>query len=178
MEDEEKVDGETLGAEGDVETPTESTEETVDKATYQKQIDAYQAQKVRAEKAEAELRKVKSQPNPNGADPLDLIKLGKKLQNYSDEELDFLTETAKSKNPADVLKALENPFVQSGIAAHREKVEKEKTLKPNGTQGISDKPMSVSEKINTASTMGEKEELLKKYGLYRDPRPRSDSKRI
>lgn len=125
-------------------------------------------------------RKKAEEVKPNqteGVDSIDLIKLGKKLQDYSDEELDFVTKFAGTKKPEEVLKALENPFVQTGIKATREQVEKEKTLRPSGTQGMSDKPKSVSEQIANADMAG-KEELLKKYGLYRDPRPRSDNRRI
>lgn len=178
MDEETKVE-DALNPEVEAETPTESAEEVVDIETYKKQIDAYQAQKVRAEKAEAELKKIKSQPATiSSAEPLDLIKLGKQLQNYSDEELDFVAGAAKSKKPEDILKALENPFIQSGITAHREKVEKEKTLKPSGAQGMNDKPQTATEKILSSDSMAEKEEMLKKLGLYRDPRPRADHKSI
>ena len=177
MEEEEKVEGDTLVTEGERETPTETpTENVVDKEEYLKKLEAYEAQKKRAEKAEAELKKLKSQPTVE-VDSVDLIKLGKKLQDYSDDELDFVVDYAKSKKPEAVLKALENPYVQAGIEAQRKKVEKEKSLKPSGTQAISDKPKSLAEEMNSAD-MAKKEELLKKYGLYKDPRPRIDGKRI
>lgn len=101
------------------------------------------------------------------ADTIDLIKLGKKLQDYSDAELDFVTEFSKSKKPEDILKALDNEFVKSGIMAYRAKVEKEKGLKPDGTQMESDKPKTLKEQLGKMN-LAEKEEFLKKMGGYRD----------
>lgn len=105
-------------------------------------------------------------------DSVDLIKLGKKLQDYSDDELDFVTEHARSKKPEDILRALENPFIQAGITAHREKVEKEKLiLKPSGTQPESDQPQTLAEKLERATTLGEKQAILEEHGLYSEPKP-------
>lgn len=105
-------------------------------------------------------------------DSVDLIKLGKKLQDYSDEELDFVTEHAKSKKPEEILKALENPFIQAGIQSHREKVEKEKlTLKPSGTQQEVDQPQTLTERLERAQTLGEKQAILEEHGLYSEPKP-------
>lgn len=107
-------------------------------------------------------------------DSIDQIKLGKKLHDYSDDELDFVTEHAKSKKPEDVLKALENPFVQAGIQAHREKLEKEKlALTPSSTQSESDRPKTLQERLVGAS-LEEKERILSEMGLYKNPRPRAD----
>jgi hypothetical protein len=108
-----------------------------------------------------------------GADPIDLIKLGKKLQDYDDEELDFVTKFAGTKNPEEVLKALENDFVKSAIDSHRKEVEKKRTLKPNGAGSEGDKPKSLKEQL-AGMSISEKEELLKKMGGYRDFRPRQD----
>jgi hypothetical protein len=107
----------------------------------------------------------------NNLDSVDLIKLGKKLQDYSDEELDFVTEFAKSKKPNDILKALENPFVKQGITAAREKSEKEKlSVKPSGTQPEMDAPSSLAEKLANAYTIADKQKILEEYGLYSEPK--------
>jgi hypothetical protein len=112
----------------------------------------------------------------NQTDSIDLIKLGKKLQDYSDDELDFVTEYAKSKKPEDVLKALDNPFIQAGIKANREKVEKERlTLKPNATQPDYDAPKTLEERLNEAYTDKEKQEILEEFGLYQEPKRRPDT---
>lgn len=174
------VDAETLEGEGDVETPIESTTEEVDVEELKKKALAYEAQKVRAEKAEKALKKYMSNPPEqvgSSVDPVELVRLGKKLQDYSDDELDLGVTLAKSKKPEDILKAFENPIVQAGIKAQREKVEKEKGLKPSGTQTESEKPKELREQLNSMS-MKEKEEFLEKIGAYRSPRPRSDSRKI
>jgi len=113
--------------------------------------------------------------NENPVDSVDLIKLGKKLQDYSDSELDFVVDYAKSKKPEDVLKALENPYVQAGIQAQREKTERERVLTPNGAQGEFDKPKSFVDQLNSAKSLREKEDLLRAKGLYKDPRRRDDT---
>lgn len=127
-----------------------------------------------------ELARLKKQPAPKGeksdesVDALEFIKLGKKLQDYSDEELDFATEHAKSKNPEAILKALDNEMVQLAIQGRREKIEKEKlALRPTGTQADSDEPKSLTERLARAS-VAEKEKILSEAGLYKSPRPRTD----
>jgi len=114
----------------------------------------------------------------NPVDSVDLIKLGKKLQDYSDVELDFVTEFAKSKKPEDILKALENPFIQQGIKSQREKVEKESlTLKPSSTQSESERPKTLHERLASAS-IEEKEKILIEMGGYKSPRPRGERSNI
>lgn len=122
------------------------------------------------------LTALQKQPQETGSsvDALEFIKLGKKLQDYADEEIDFATEVAKSKRPEDILKALDNEMVQLAINARREKVEKEKlSLKPTGTQSDSDKPKSFTERLASAS-LADKEKLLAEAGLYKSPRPKAD----
>ena len=112
----------------------------------------------------------------NSINTIDQIKLGKKLVDYSDDELDFVVDYAKSKKPEDVLKALENPFVQMGIKANREKVEKEKlTLKPTGTQSETEANRSPEERLQLAQTEEEKQTILEEMGLYSEPRRRPDA---
>lgn len=114
----------------------------------------------------------------NPIDSVDLIKLGKKLQDYSDDELDFVTEYAKSKKPEDILKALENQFIQQGIKAQREKVEKEKiALKPNSNQPDSERPKTLHERLASAS-LEEKEKILIEIGGYKNPRPKGERQNI
>ena len=117
---------------------------------------------------------IKKAPQEKSADSIDLIKLGKKLQDYSDDELDFVTDYAKSKKPEDILKALDNPYIQQGIKAQREVLEKEKlALAPSSTQAETDRPKSLGERLAGAS-LEEKEKILTDAGLYKSPRPRSD----
>lgn len=177
MEDEVKVDSETSTGEETGETSNNAPElgsEVL--AELQKKAEAYDAQKVRAEKAEKEVKILKGQRVPVETDSIDLIKLGKKLQDYSDEELDFVTEHAKSKSPVDVLKALENPFIQMGIKANREKVDKEKlNLKPSNRQSESDEPISLEQALAEAPNQAEREKLLAEHmGYTIGPKHRAD----
>ena len=114
----------------------------------------------------------------NPTDSIDQIKLGKKLADYSDDELDFVVDYAKSKKPEDILRALENPFVKVGIQAHREKVEKENlTLKPSSTQSESERPKTLHERLANAS-IEEKEKILTEVGGYKSPRPKGERQNI
>lgn len=175
MEDENTVEGETLEPQVEEETPTESSEEQVDIEALKREADLARNYKIRAEKAEAEAKKLKSRPVElkDSVDSIDLIKLGKKLQNYSDDELDFVTKFAGTKKPEEVLKALENPFVQQGIQAHREKVEKEKAVKPSGGSPTVEVKKSIKDILATG-TLEEKEKALEEIGMIRNPRPRAD----
>jgi hypothetical protein len=160
MEDENPVEEETI----EEEVPQEDTI-VLKKSDYNKlnrKAIAYEAVK----KSPKQEVSVGSQ-----LDSVDLIKLGKKLQDYTDEELDFVTEFAKSKKPEDILKALENPFVKQGITASRETIEKQKlSVKPSGTQPESDAPRTLAEKLANARTLAEKQTIFEEYGLYSEPK--------
>lgn len=129
----------------------------------------------RFKKVNEELAALKNQPKEQKetVDALEFIKLGKKLQDYSDTEIDFATEVAHSKSPESILKALENPMVKLAIQANREKEAKELSLKPSGTQSESDTPKSLTERLASAS-LADKEKILQEAGLYKSPRPRAD----
>jgi len=175
MEEEEKVEPETLegqeNGENSQKTPELSVEEL---AELRKKAEAYEAQKIRAEKAEKEAKLAREQKVPvQETNSIDQIKLGKKLVDYSDEELDFVVEHAKSKKPEDVLEALKNPYVVAGIEAQRMKVEKEKTLKPSGGSPEVEAKKTVKEILATG-TDAEKEKVLLELGMMKNPRPRAD----
>ena len=127
-----------------------------------------------------ENKKLKSQPKgqeKSSVDALEFIKLGKKLQDYSDEEIDFATNYAKSKSPQDILSALDNEMVQLAINAKREKVEKERlTLKPSGTQGDYEKPQNLEDQLENAQSNEEREKILEEIGLYKSPVRRDNVK--
>lgn len=151
----------------DVKTP-----ESEPVKTDEKVVPYDRFKKVNDELAELK-KKPKETPKESDIDALEFIKLGKKLQNYSDEEIDFATEHAHSKNPEAILKALDNEMVQLAINARRDKMAKELSLKPTGTQSDSDTPKSLNERLSSAS-MADKEKILTEAGLYKSPRPRAD----
>jgi hypothetical protein len=152
----------------DVKTPDSATEEKAERTV------PYE----RFKEVNDELARLKSKPKESKenskVDALDFIKLGKKLQNYSDEELDFATKVAKSKSPDAILEALGDEMVQLAISSKREKVEKERTLKPSGKQTESDEPMSLEEALAAATSMSEKEEIMKQMGYSVENKHRAD----
>ena len=115
----------------------------------------------------------------NRVDSIDQIKLGKKLHDYSDDELDFVTKYAGSKNPEEVLKVLNDPFVVAGIQARRELVEKEKlVLKPSGTQPDFEENLSLDDRLERATSFDDKQTILQDVGLYQEARRRTDGPQI
>lgn len=170
-QEEEVIVDETLEV-PEKETPETNVEEEME--ALRKKAEIAENYKTRAEKAEALAKALKNQPKSD-VDALDFIKLGKKLETYSEEEIDFAVNHAKSKNPKDILEAFNDEMVQLAITAKREKVEKEKSLKPSGTQSETEKPKNLSDQLSSM-TIKEKEEYLEKIGAYRSPRPRSDSR--
>jgi hypothetical protein len=136
-----------------------------------------------------ENKALKSQPaqssQKSDVDALDFIKLGKKLQDYDDAEIDFATQFAKSKSPEAILAALEDEFVKTGIEARREKLQREKAaLAPTSAQSEADRPKTFTEKLASASSpdihkeVAEKERLLAEAGLYKAPKRRPDATKI
>lgn len=174
-----------------VEAPEAPKEET---PVESKEIQSLQAQKnhfkEKYEKAETERKVMEDKLNAAinkprsgetvGVDALDFIKLGKKLQDYSDVEIDFATNYAKSKNPEAILEALDDEMVQLAIQSKREKVEKErKALAPNSTQSNDDQPRSMEEILSTPGmSMAEKEKFLIEQGLYVLPKQKQDRTNI
>lgn len=176
MEEEEKV-GETLDSQENGETSQKAPELSVEELTeLRKKAGAYEAQKIRAEKAEGKLKERPEQKVPvqDTINTIDQIKLGKKLVDYSDEELDFVVEAAGSKDPEKILKTLQNPFIQAGIQAQREKVEKEKAVKPSGGSPQVSPKKSLKEILSTGTT-AEKEQALIEAGMIRPPKKRPDA---
>lgn len=138
--------------------------------TPQPKVETKEREKVvpynRFKEVNDELKKLKIQPKQE-VDALNFIKLGKKLESYSDEEIDFAVEHAHSKEPEAILKALEHPMVQLAISANREKVEKERSLKPSETQSDSDSPMSLEQALSSASSDAEREQILAEFAGYK-----------
>lgn len=130
-----------------------------------------------------QLAELKKQPKSaakqakSAVDALDFIKLGKQLQNYTDEEIDFATEYAKSKEPNEIMKALSNEYIQLAFEAKRQKVEKEKSLTPSGKQFEEEKPKSFADKLRGAN-LGDAEKMLEAAGLYKSPRTNPNRKNI
>ena len=64
------------------------------------------------------------------SDPLEVVKLGKVLKDYTEEETEFIIRNAPTKNIDGIINAEKDEMVQLAIKSKREKVAKEKHLIP------------------------------------------------
>lgn len=102
----------------------------------------------------------------------DYIDISASLEGLDQREKEYLAKQHKlTGKPIKEIRNDEDFTLWQG--AYRQKVEKELTLKPSGTQPESDKPKTLSEKLATAS-MAEKEQILIDAGYYKPTRPRTD----
>ena|SRR3990167_4780503 len=162
---EEVVEEETPIVSEDEKTPTESEPIKSDRTV------PYE----RFKQVNEELAKLKKQPVKTvnkSLDVEDYIDISASLEGLDQKEKTYLAEQHKlsGKSLKDIRND-ENFLLWQG--AYRQKVEKEKSLKPNSAQSESDKPRSLSEKLRGVS-LEEKEKLLTEAGLYKNPRPRAD----
>lgn len=131
---------ESLTPETGVETTTENQEVATapkpveaEKPEQSKDLQSALAQKehfrTKLEKVEAELTQLKAKPaNPvqGGVDPMAVVKLGKALSNFSEDEVDFIMRNAQDKSPDAIVRACQDEWVKTAIQARRDKVEKSK----------------------------------------------------
>jgi hypothetical protein len=91
--------------------------------------------RTKAERLEKELSEAKGKP-AEATITLEAIKIGKKLEKYSDEVIDDVAKVIKSTNPNDILAALENPYIKRGIEAkQQEEINKSKVPGSSGSIG-------------------------------------------
>jgi alanyl-tRNA synthetase len=106
------------------ETPEETTVDNSQLEEKNKQLFE------RAKKAEAEAKELRAkvgEAKPSESNlTMEAIMVGKKLDKYSEEEIQSIAKIIKSDKPSDILAALDNPFIKQGIDTAREKVTKEK----------------------------------------------------
>lgn len=104
----------------------------------------------------------------------DYIDISASLEGLDQREKEYLAQQHKFTGKS--LKEIRNDEDFSlWQSAYRAKQEKELlTLKPNGTQSESDRPMSFTERLASTQSVAEKEKLLSEQGLYKSPRPKTD----
>lgn len=136
------------------ETPTPEGGE-VEKPKESKDLQSAIAQKEhwreKAEKAEKELQDLKGktveqpQAKPQAVEttnPMEVVKISKILNKYSDEESEYLISRAGGMSYDAIKKAEEDPWTKVAIEGMREKVEKDNSiLEPSGVSkgGFKDK---------------------------------------
>lgn len=119
--------------------------------------------------AEAKLAKA-GQASVNAAlDVEDYIDISTSLGGLDPVEQAYLAK--QHKLTGEPMKEIrESEDFQLWNSAYRQKVEKERALRPNATQENEEAPRSVVDKLRNAS-IAEKEQLLREAGLYKDNRP-------
>ena len=154
--------------------PGENLEEKSDE--QDKEIQTRDAQiahwRNKAKKLEEENNSLKSKKNSEDEeiwettnDPMDTIRLGKSLKDYSEEETEFIIQNAPTKDIKGIMDAEKNEMVRLAIQAKREKVAKEKSLAPNTNQPESEKPKTIEERLKEAKTFDEEEKILNESGF-------------
>jgi hypothetical protein len=84
------------------------------------------------------------------SDPLEVVKLGKVLKDYDEQETEFIIKNAPTKDIDGIIKAEKDEMVQFAIKSRRDKVAKEqKVPSPSGSSGgFSEKSASELEKMS------------------------------
>lgn len=125
------------------EKPEEKSDEQIDK--LDPEIQKRDAQilhwRDKAKKLEGQLKVQK--PNTSNEetwesskDPLEVVRLGKALKDYDEDETEFIIRNAKSKDIGGIIKAEKDEMVQFAIKSRREKKVKEnKVPPPSGSSG-------------------------------------------
>lgn len=130
METESSENSETEKSETSIEL-----EKNLQSALAQKEHFRTKAEALEKEKRDLESKlKGAGQINAMPIEPLEVVKLGKALKDYDEEETEFIIRNASGNNPEDIVKAAGDEFVKIAIQARREKVAKEKKI-PNPSEG-------------------------------------------
>jgi len=119
-----------------------------------------------------EIEKVKKDTSKATLDVGDYIDISASLEGLDQKEKEKLAYEHKITGKSlSELRKDEDYILWQG--AHREKVEKEKSLIPNTNQGEVDKKLSIVDEFKSAKTQEDKEKLLNKYG-WNPLNPRRD----
>lgn len=165
------------------ETPTNETEVVTPEVTEQvsNELKSALAQKdhfrEKFEKAEAERKALEARLNaPTTSAPLaveDYIDISTSLDGLDQREKAYLAEQHRlSGKPLKEIRNNEDFALWQ--SAYRAKQEKENALKPSATQVLEDAPKTLTDRLRSAATLTEKEQILREAGLYKEIKPRSD----
>jgi len=154
--------------------PEKSIEE---KPEQSKELQSALAQKEhfrkKYEESQEELKKPRNSTF-NGQNPMEVVKLTKALEGYSEEEVEFITRNASEKSIEGIVDASKDDWVKTAILARREKVVNEKkTLEPSTKQSLSEKSVedTTNQDLRNMSVKN-KEKFLEKIGWGPQPRPK------
>lgn len=133
----------------------------------------------RFKKVNTELAKLKAQPAKvkTSLDVEDYIDISASLEGLDQKQKEYLAREHKLTGlPLSEIRNSEDFLLWN--SGYQSKVEKEKALKPSGTQPESERKKSPLEQITSAKGLKDQEEMLRKYGLYKESRPRADRSTI
>jgi hypothetical protein len=133
----------------------------------------------RAKKAEAEakVKKLEAEREVKSLDIEDFLDISASLEGLDQKEKEFLAKQHKlTGRPLNEIRNDEDFGLWQ--SAYRAKAEKERALKPSGTQADSERRSSFTERLSNTKSLAEQEKLLKAAGLYKETRPRSDRSSI
>ena len=147
---------------------TEKQSKDLQSAVAQKEHFRTKTEKLEAEKKELEEKLAKAgQGTSMPTDPLEIVKLGKALGEYNEDEIDFIIRNASDKSPEGIIKASQNEWVQIAIKGMREKVaEKEKIPAPGSASpfaSVEKTPQELADMLKGAKTAEERREIHRKY---------------
>ena len=135
--------------------------------------------RMKAEKAESDKKileeKLNARPNSSNQtlDVGDFMDISTALEGLDQKEKEYLTRNHKlSGLPLGEIRKDEDFLLWQ--SAHRQKVEKEKTLAPSSKQPDIDAPVTLEQALKEAKSPQEKEQLLKDAGLYTERGQRAD----
>ncbi len=119
---------------------------------------------------EAKLNNNSNVPSKQALDVEDYIDISASLEGLDQREKEYLAQQHKlTGQPLKEIRTNEDFQLWQG--AYRQKVEKERALKPSNNTTLEDKPMSFEQRLESAGTMAEKESLLREAGLLKEVRP-------
>ena len=123
-------------------------EKTAEQKSKDLQSALAQKDHFRTKAEEAEAKKVELEQKLTGAgqvtsmpvDPLEVVKLGKALSDFNEDETSFIIKNAKDKTPQGIVEASKDEWVADAIKARREKVAKEKQILGPSNSGSGGSP--------------------------------------
>jgi hypothetical protein len=104
--------------------PEDNDDSEVEKTPAEKVEPEKQPKSVPYERFKKVVEDNKSLKNRNiqGTNPMEVVKLAKALEGYSEDEVDFITRNSKSAKIDDIIAVTKDEWVQDAIAARRKKV--------------------------------------------------------
>lgn len=161
----------------EVSQETERVEETTEPEPRETKVEKTVPYE-RFKEVNSELAKLKkSPPVKTSLDVEDYIDISASLEGLDQKQKEYLAREHKLTGlPLSEIRNSEDFLLWN--SGYQTKVEKERALKPSGTQPESERKKSALEQITSAKGLKDQEEMLRKYGLYKEVRPRSDRSTI